>query len=120
MYSPEPPPNWQPAPLTGADVNRIRAGLGLSRDQLARALAVHLTTLDRWERAGRQPIKAGGLAADMLSALRDRIAREQCSLAESRRVGDLVQQALLREGSLPAFAELLRFAGRRRRLWLST
>ncbi len=120
MYSPEPPPGWQPRPLTGADINRIRAALGISREDLATTLAVHITTVTRWEEAEDRAIGIGGLPAAMLSALRDRVIREQCVITETRRVGDLVQQALLREGSLSAVAELLRFAGRRRRLWLST
>jgi hypothetical protein len=96
---------------------RIRAALALGREEFAATLGVHLRTLDRWERAELDCACAKGLPADMLTALRDRILREGALPEESRKIGNLVSQALLREGSLSAFAQLLWWAGRRRRMF---
>jgi len=56
--------------MTGADLRRRRAALGLSRDKLARLLGTTVNTVLRWE-LGRMPIRHAemlGLGLDALEA----------------------------------------------------
>jgi DNA-binding transcriptional regulator YiaG len=106
-------PSRPSSTVTGEDVNRIRAALNLHRAELAEALGVHVASVIRWENLHRQPIPAEGLPLRLLSALRDRVVVEGAPLEESRASGRYVAQSLLRNGSLEATAELIRFANAR-------
>lgn len=57
--------------MTGAEVKRLREKLGMTRDHLAHFLAVHVTTIFRWEAAGSSPCKAEGLARRALGWLQE-------------------------------------------------
>jgi len=97
-------------PITGEDVNRIRAALNLFRSEFAAVLGVHVATVTRWEAHGRQPIAVAGLARDLLLALRDLIVVRHYPVDLVRPVGRIVRQDLLRLGRLAAVGELIRFA----------
>ncbi|HEX5009437.1 MAG TPA: hypothetical protein VFY71_03475 [Planctomycetota bacterium] len=104
-------------PITGQDVNRIRAALNLLRADFAEVLGVHPTTVARWEARQGNCIAAAGLPRDLLLALRDQIVVRRWPLDRVRPTGRFVQQCLLREGRLAAVGELIRFASAKPMRW---
>lgn len=101
---------FEPSPITGDDVNRIRAALNLLRADFADVLGVHAATVARWERQHRRRIAVSGLPRDLLTALRDLIVVRHYPPDRVRPVGRIVLQCLLRKGRLAAVDELIRFA----------
>lgn len=57
--------------MTGNEVRRIREKLGMTRDQLADFLAVHVTTVFRWESIKAEECKAEGMAQRILGWLQE-------------------------------------------------
>jgi Helix-turn-helix len=97
-------------PITGEDVNRIRAALNLLRSDFAEVLGVHPATVSRWEARQGDRIAVAGIPRDLLLALRDQIVVRHWPLDRVRPTGRFVQQCLLRKGRLAAVGELIRFA----------
>jgi hypothetical protein len=106
------------SPLTGADLQRVRAALGLMRHEMAAVLCVHLVTLSRWEARDHQALPIEGYPRVVLTVLKDRVRRERRA-GEAREVGRAITQALLRDGRLDALLELIRFAAARTIRWPS-
>ncbi len=104
--------------LTGSDLQRVRAALGLMRHEMAAVLCVHLVTLTRWEARERDALPIEGFPRVVLSALKDRVRRER-QAGEAREVGRAISQALLRDGHLTALRELILFAAARTIRWPS-
>jgi DNA-binding transcriptional regulator YiaG len=100
----------RPRLILGNDVSHVRAALNLYRAEFADALGVSVPTLTRWERQGREAIRARGHPARLLSALRDRVVVEGVALEDARTTGRFIAQCLLRHGRLEATNELGRFA----------
>lgn len=57
--------------MTGNEVKRVREKLGMNRDQLADFLAVHVTTVFRWESTKAEDCKAEGMARRILGWLQE-------------------------------------------------
>ncbi len=97
--------------MAGAEIRSIRERLGLSVIQFATVLGVHASTVHRWEAAGSEMVDVDGVAANVLIALRQRVAEEPDSSAKD--AGRAVVEALLLGGALVALAALLAYALRR-------
>jgi transcriptional regulator with XRE-family HTH domain len=96
-----------PNMMAGGDIRRIRTALGLSVAQFATVLAVHPTTVGRWESSGTRPVVIEGVAWNVLMALRQRLG--DGTDARVAKLGDDVAQALLVGGALVALAMLLKY-----------
>lgn len=76
--------------MTGAEVKCIREKLGMTRDNLADFLAVHVTTIFRWEAAGASPCKAEGLARRVLGWLQE-VTKEVPPKGQPERLRDRME-----------------------------
>ena len=95
--------------VPGREVRRARELLGLNATQLAAVLAVHPTTVSRWEHDHAAP---EGAALILLAALTDR-AGDVPGLVTPEvwaSAGRHLLKVLRRDGSLCALAEMARFA----------
>ncbi|WP_257303435.1 helix-turn-helix transcriptional regulator [Geothrix campi] len=82
--------------MKGREVKAIRATLGWTAGNLADLLAVHATTVFRWEAQGDRPIKAEGMAKRVLGWLAQVVALKPAI--------EQLQKRMDREGHLAAFA----------------
>lgn len=98
--------------MSGSEIRSIRERLGLSVTQFAAVLGVHASTVHRWEAAGDELVDVDGVAANVLIALRQRVADE--AEGSAKEAGRAVVEALLIGGALVALAALLAYALRRR------
>ena len=57
--------------ITGQDVESIRKALDLTQEELARELAISVSTVNRWERGHNKP---GRMAQTLLSQMRAKAA----------------------------------------------
>lgn len=94
--------------LPGCEIRRARELLGLTASQFAAVLAVHPTTVSRWEHDHRAP---EGAAMILLASLLDRADPARSPDPQGwRGVGLHLLTLQRREGSLCALAELAIFA----------
>lgn len=59
--------------MTGAEVRALRHRLGLTQEQMARALTVTFSTINRWENGHARP---SALALRALQGMRERLEPE--------------------------------------------
>lgn len=88
--------------MTGADVKRIRADLGLTCVQLASVLGVHPSTVFRWEAS------SAALALDPSSTRLLSIAAFGLVSKDGHQWGEQIKGALVLKGSAYALYVLLR------------
>ncbi len=91
--------------MTGDEIRALREGLNVTPAWLARILAVHTSSVYRWEKAGNDRAKVDGLARSVLYLLAD--AHRTVGPEPIRGAVDL---ALARFGPLGAVAALLNVA----------
>ena len=95
--------------LPGNEIRHVRKTLGLTVAQFAIVLGVHASSVHRWEAAGPDAVPVDGLAANVLTALRQRVQAGPEAVCAARDTGTRVAEALLIGGTLVGLAVLLEF-----------
>lgn len=85
--------------LTGARIRKIREQLGLTQEQFAAVLGIHVVTLSRWENDA--PHKPTPYQLDIIRLLAKAHDPEQAGIEAGR--------LLARHGPIPALSFLLRW-----------
>lgn len=96
--------------ITGIEVADIRVSLGFTVAQFATILAVHPSTVHRWESKGADSLPSvDGIASNVLLALRARLDEDEESRRKAREMGQAVLTLLAIGGALLALAALLKW-----------
>lgn len=95
--------------IAPSEARAIRQALGLSIPQFGTVLGVHQSTVHRWETA-EEPVRIGGIPANVLAALRARATHSQFDPGQARQAGRKISNALVIGGVLVALALLIAFA----------
>lgn len=101
--------------LPGQEVHRIRSAFGMDVDAFAAVLAVHPTTVRRWEACGPADVPIDGIAANVLAVGRQRLlGTPPPNPDEMRNAGRDVVNTLAAAGALLALVVLINWLTARR------
>ncbi len=99
--------------VQGKEVRFVRDKIGLTVAQFAAVLGVHSSTVNRWESAGSQTVPIDGVAANLLTALRQRLSGNPAPEQDLDETRDAVLAALAVGGALIALGVLIAWIARR-------